>query len=63
MVLRCRLIKEGTSKEMPDKKRRRVVRSGRPLKFIETMSRCRTLQDGPHTCLLYHLDTLFDYAV
>ena len=45
-------IKEGTYKEAPDKKRRSAVRSGRTGMFIKTKNIGRTLQDGPHICLL-----------
>ena len=37
---------------MSDKKRRRAVRSGRTRNFIKTKHLGRTLQDGPHICLL-----------
>ena len=45
-------MKEGTSKETLDEKRRRAVRAGRTCKFIKTKYLGSTLQDGPHTYLL-----------
>ena len=48
VVLHCELKKEPLKKRLT-MKCRRVVRPGLTCKFIKTT---KTLQDGPHTCLL-----------